>query len=167
MHCMAPAAPKIAEPLGAFACEAKHHHRTQNVRQSVWRAEPGEEILAAQPATAIPVTLTQTEAMGLTLMIEGATAAALAPALARASLAAAAAAVAASCLTHPILWAIYWDATHLFGALTTPALEAAIIATETLAYRAVATPRWDEAALLSLLVNAASWGAGEALYALG
>jgi hypothetical protein len=104
--------------------------------------------------------------MSLTLMIEAATAAALAPAFARANMLAAAAAIVASCLTHPILWAIYWDAAHIFGALTTPALEAAIIAAETIAYRAIATPRWDEAALLSLLVNAASWGAGEALYAL-
>lgn len=104
--------------------------------------------------------------MALTLAIEAATAAALAPAFARASLLAAGAAIIGSCLTHPILWATYWQATALFGALTTPTLEAAIIATETIAYRAIATSRWDEAALLSLLVNAASWFTGEALYAL-
>ena len=104
--------------------------------------------------------------MGLTLAIESVVAASLAPAFARAALLCVAAAIAGSCITHPILWAIYYDATAVIGALTTPLLEGAIIAAETLAYRALATPRWDEAALFSLLANAASWGAGELIYAL-
>lgn len=112
------------------------------------------------------MTLTQLEAMGLTLVIEGAFAAALAPAFARAALLCAAAAIAGSCITHPLLWAVYYDAKTLIGPMTAPVLEAAIIAAETLAYRLIATPRWDEAALLSLLANAASWGAGELIYAL-
>jgi hypothetical protein len=112
------------------------------------------------------VTLTQTEAMALTLVIEAAVAAALAPVFARAALMCAAAAIVGSCITHPILWAIFYDAQALIGPLTTPILEAVIIAAETLAYRALATPRWDEAALLSLLANAASWGAGELIYVL-
>jgi hypothetical protein len=112
------------------------------------------------------VTLTQLEAMGLTLLIEAATAAALAPIFARGAIACAAAAIIASCITHPILWAVYYDAHDVLGTLTTPVLEAAVIAAETFVYRAVATPRWDEAALLSVLVNAASWGAGELIYAL-
>jgi hypothetical protein len=110
--------------------------------------------------------MTQLEAMALTLAIEATAAAALAPAFARTALKCAAAAIAASIVTHPILWAVHADARALFGAMTTPALEAMVIAAETIAYRAVATPRWDEAALLSLLVNAASWGAGVLIYEL-
>lgn len=104
--------------------------------------------------------------MTLTLALEAATASALAPVFARASLMCAAAAIVGSCITHPILWAVYYDAQAVIGPLTTPILEALIIAAETLAYRALATPRWDEAAVLSLLANAASWGAGELIYAL-
>lgn len=112
------------------------------------------------------MTLTQLEAMGLTLAIESATAAALGPLLARSPPHAAAAAIVGSCVTHPILWAIFFQAMTIFGAFTTPVLELVVIAAETFAYRALATPRWDEAALLSVLVNAASWGAGELIYAL-
>ena len=112
------------------------------------------------------VALTQSEAMALTLLIEAAVAAALAPVFARPAMRCAAAAVIASTITHPILWTIYGDAQTLFGAFTTPVLEAGVIAAETIAYRVLATPRWDEAALLSLLVNAASWSAGELIYLL-
>jgi hypothetical protein len=104
--------------------------------------------------------------MGLTLVIEGAAAAALAIPLARNPLLCAAAAIVASCVTHPILWAIYYDCVPYFGALTTPLLELAIMAAETLAYRAIATPRWSEAALLSIIANAVSWGVGELIYFL-
>jgi hypothetical protein len=112
------------------------------------------------------VTLSQIEAMALTLLIEPAVAAALARAFARPPLWCAAAAIVASTITHPILWAVYGDARALFGALTTPLLEAGVVVAETIVYRALATPRWREAALLSLLANAASWGAGELIYAL-
>ncbi len=110
--------------------------------------------------------LSQLEAMGLTLAIEGAVAAALAPAFARSALLCAGAAIVGSCITHPILWAVYYDAQALIGPMTAPLLEAAIIAAETLAYRFIATPRWDEAALFSFAANFASWGAGELIYAL-
>lgn len=110
------------------------------------------------------MTLTQTEAMGLTLVIEAAVAAALAPAYARTVWRCAAAAVLASCITHPILWAIYHEAYQVLGTLTTPALETVVIAAETLAYRAIATTRWDEAALFSFVANFASWFAGELIY---
>ena len=112
------------------------------------------------------MTLTQLEAFALTLAIEGAVAAAAATRLNLSPLKCAVAAVAASTITHPILWAIYAEAYGYFAALTTPILEAFVISAETLAYRAIATRRWDEAALLSLLANAASWGAGEVIYAL-
>lgn len=112
------------------------------------------------------MTLTQLEAFALTLAIESVVAAAIAWPLKVRPLRAALAAVVGSALTHPILWAIYPFAHDAFGTLTTPALEAVIIASETLSYRAIATRRWDEAALLSLLANAASWGAGEVIYAL-
>lgn len=110
--------------------------------------------------------MTQTEAMALTLVIEAAVAAALAPAYARTLWLCAAAAVLASCITHPILWAVFYDVTEVLGPATTPALETAIIAAEVLVYRAIATTRWDEAALFSFAANFASWGAGELIYAL-
>lgn len=112
------------------------------------------------------MTLTQTEAMALTLVIEAVVAGALAPAFARTVWRCAAAAVLASCITHPILWAVFYDAAKVLGSLTTPALEAVIVVVEMLAYRAIATPRWREAALFSLFANGASWGAGELIYAL-
>jgi hypothetical protein len=104
--------------------------------------------------------------MGLTLVLEAAVAAALAFPLARNPFLCAAAAIVASCVTHPLLWAVFYDVVPILGAYTTPLLEIAIMAAETLAYRAIATPRWSEAALFSILANAASWGAGELIYAL-
>lgn len=104
--------------------------------------------------------------MALTLVIEAAVAAAIAPAYARTIWLCAAAAVLASCITHPILWAVHHDAYQVLGTGTTPALETVIIAVETLVYRAIATTRWDEAALFAAAANLASWGAGELIYAL-
>ena len=109
--------------------------------------------------------MTQLEAMALTFVIEGLVAAAVGLGFARKPAFCTAAAIAGSAVTHPILWAVFYSAHAVFGALTTPILEAGIIAAETLGYRAIATPRWDEAALFSLLANAASWGAGEIIYA--
>lgn len=110
--------------------------------------------------------MTQLEAMALTYAIEASVAAAVAPALARVWWLCAAAAIGASTLTHPILWAVFWDAQEEFGTLATPVLEACVIAAEVFVYRLIATPRWDEAGLLSVLANAASWWGGEAIYAL-
>ncbi len=112
------------------------------------------------------MTLTQLDAFALTLAIEAATAAALGPALKLGPLRCALAAVAASTVTHPILWGIHPYTYGYFGAFTTPVLEVAVIAAETPFYRLLATPRWIDAALLSLIANAASWGAGELIYAL-
>ena len=112
------------------------------------------------------MTLTQLDAFALTLVIEALVAALVARALKLSTLRCALAAVAASTVTHPILWAIYPQTYGYFGAFTTPALEVAVIAVETPFYRAIATPRWIDAALLSLIANAASWGAGEVIYAL-
>ena len=109
--------------------------------------------------------MTQLEAMALTFAIEAPVAALLAIWFARKPLLGAGAAIAGTTITHPILWAVYYSARTALGALTTPILEGVIIAAETLGYRAIATPRWDEAAVLSLLANAASWGAGELIYA--
>ena len=111
------------------------------------------------------MTLTQLEAMGLTLVIEGAVAAALGPLIGRKSHLCAAAAIVGSCVTHPILWAVFYSAMEILGAWTTLVLEATVMLAETFGYRALATPRWSEAAVLSALVNAASWGAGELIYA--
>ncbi len=110
--------------------------------------------------------MTQLEAMALTYAIEAAVAAAVAPAFGRAVLMCAAAAVAGSTVTHPILWAVFYDVQAAYGPLSTPVLEAAVMAAETIAYRLLATPRWDEAALFSVLANAASWWIGEVIYAL-
>ncbi len=110
--------------------------------------------------------MTQLEAMALTYAIEAAVAAALAPAFGRAMLMCAAAAIAGSTVTHPILWSVFYDVQAAYGPISTPVLEAGVIAAETLAYRALATPRWDEAALFSVLANAASWWGGELIYAL-
>ena len=110
--------------------------------------------------------VTQLEAMALTYAVEAAVAAALAPAFGRAALMCAAAAIAGSTVTHPILWAVFNDVQAAYGPLSTPVLEAGVIAAETIAYRMLATPRWDEAALLSVLANAASWWIGELIYAL-
>lgn len=78
----------------------------------------------------------------------------------------AAAAIAGTTVTHPILWAVFYDVQAAYGPLSTPVLEAGVIVAETFAYRLLATPRWDEAALFSVSANAASWWIGEAIYAL-
>ena len=110
--------------------------------------------------------MTQLEAMALTFAIEAVVAAALAPAFARSSFRCSAAAIVGSAITHPILWAIFYSVHNVLGPITTPTLEFVIMAAEAPAYRILATPRWNEAALLSVLANAASWGAGELIYAL-
>jgi uncharacterized membrane protein len=110
--------------------------------------------------------LTQLEAMALTYALEASVAAALAPAFGRAVLMCAAAAIAGSTVTHPILWAVFYDVQAAYGDLATPVLEGCVIVAEILAYRLLATPRWDEAALFSVLANAASWWIGELIYAL-
>ncbi|MEQ1867433.1 MAG: hypothetical protein ABL996_22575 [Micropepsaceae bacterium] len=112
------------------------------------------------------VTLTQLEAYGLTLAIEATVAAALGRALKLDPRACALAAVVGSTITHPTLWAIYRSAQEYLGAQTTPVLEGLIMAAEAIAYRAIATKRWPQAALLSVIANGASWGAGELIYAL-
>lgn len=110
------------------------------------------------------MTLTQTEALALTVVIEGVVAAGMGRAWGRTAWQCAAAAVLASCITHPILWGIFRDAAQVLGNATTPVLETAIIAVEALAYRAIATKRWDEALLFSFAANFASWFAGELIY---
>lgn len=122
--------------------------------------------IGAVTGPALVMIITQGEAMALTLVIEGITAAALAPVLGLRSWPCAVSAIAASTVTHPVLWAVFYPATTLFGALTTPILEALVFLAEAPAYRLIARTRWDDALLMSLLVNAASWGTGEAIYAL-
>lgn len=112
------------------------------------------------------MSLTQLEAMALTFAVEAPVAALLAASLGRKPVMAAAAAIAGSCVTHPVLWAVFADAEAWFGVFRTPILEAGVAAVETLAYAALATPRWTQAALLSIAANTASWGAGELVYAL-
>lgn len=110
--------------------------------------------------------MTQTDALALTLIIEGLAALACARALSLPAAACALAAMVASLLTHPLLWAVFYDVYAALGAFTTPTLEAAVILAETPVYRWIAECRWRDALLASLFVNVASWGAGELIYAL-
>ena len=110
--------------------------------------------------------MTQTDALALTLIIEGTAALAIARAMRLSPASCALAAMLASLVTHPILWAIFYDVHAVLGAFTTPMLEVAVFLAETPVYRWIAGCRWNQALLASLLVNAASWGAGELIYAL-
>ena len=112
------------------------------------------------------MTISQIEAMGLTLVIEGVTAAGLAPLFRLDRASCILSAMLASTLTHPILWAVFYPSQALFGTLTTPVLEIFVFLAEAPAYRLLTKCRWDDALLFSLLANAASWAAGELIYAL-
>ena len=104
--------------------------------------------------------------MGLTFLIESVVAAVLARPLGLTPWRCAGSAVLASTITHPILWAVFYAVSDVWGPMATPVLEAAVIAAEAPAYRVLATKRWDDAGLLSLLANAASWAGGELIYSL-
>jgi hypothetical protein len=110
--------------------------------------------------------MTQLEAFALTLAVESVTAVALAPAFQISRGRALLSAVAGSSLTHPLLWYYFYTVYAVMGPLTTPSLEALVILAEAPFYRVLATRKWTEALLLSLLINAASWAAGELIYAL-
>jgi hypothetical protein len=110
--------------------------------------------------------LTQTEALALTLIIEGMSALVIGRALSLSAANCALAAMLASLFTHPLLWAVFYDVHAIVGPLTTPLLEAAVFLAEAPFYRWLVGCRWIDALLASLLVNAASWGAGEIIYAL-
>lgn len=110
--------------------------------------------------------MTQIDAFALTLIIEGLAALAVARALGLQMSACALAAMLGSMLTHPVLWMVFHDVHAVVGPLTTPLLELAVFVAEAPAYRWIAGCRWIDALLASLLVNAASWGAGEVIYAL-
>jgi hypothetical protein len=110
--------------------------------------------------------LSQLEAYAITLAVEAAVAALLARRFKANSRRAALAAALGSALTHPIFWrAAFWLYPALKG-FTVPALEAVVIAAESIGYRLLATRRWREALILSALVNAASWLTGALLYLL-
>ncbi len=109
--------------------------------------------------------MSQIEAFALTLLIEASVALMLARIFRVSAAGCALSAVIGSSLTHPVLWAIFHDVQVLVGPLTTPLLEAGVFLAEAPVYRMLAVRRWDDALLLSLLVNAASWLAGEIIYA--
>jgi hypothetical protein len=110
--------------------------------------------------------LTQLEAFGLTLAVESVAAVALAPAYRIAPWRAVLSAVLGSSLTHPLLWYSFYRVYDVLGVYTTPSLEMLVILAEAPFYRVIATAEWEEALLLSVLINAASWAAGELIYAL-
>lgn len=106
------------------------------------------------------MTLTQTEAFVLTLLIEGIAAALLAPRFAVNSWRAAAAAVIGSALSHPVFWPSTFLLYPRLGPMTVPMLEILVVLFESLAYRLIATKSWRNALLLSAIVNFVSWLAG-------
>ena len=110
--------------------------------------------------------LTQLEAFGLTLAVESIAALALAPSFQISRGRAVLSAVLSSAVTHPLLWLSFYKVYPLLGVATTPILEGFVILAEAPFYRFVARARWLEALLLSVLINAASWAAGELIYAL-
>jgi len=104
--------------------------------------------------------LSQLEAYGLTLAIEGAAAFLIAPWLGARRGRAALAAILGSALSHPLFWnAVHW-LYGMFGKLTVPLLEGAVVAGEALVYRAIATRTLIRAFALSFLVNLASYITG-------
>lgn len=110
--------------------------------------------------------LTQLEAFGLTLAVESLAAIALAPAFRIKRKDAVLAAVLGSTMTHPQLWYWFYQIYDTLGRGTVPVLEAFVVLGEAPYYRFLAGARWSHAFILSLLINAASYGAGELIYAL-
>lgn len=113
------------------------------------------------------MTLTQTEAFALTLLIEGVTAYLLAPRFAVNSWRTAASAVIGSAISHPIFWPSTFALFRWLGPLTVPLLELAVVLFESLAYRLIATKSWRTALILSAVVNFLSWLAGYLLQSFG
>ena len=110
--------------------------------------------------------LTQLEGFGVTLAVESVAAIALAPSFQISRGRAVLSAILGSSVTHPLLWLTFYKVYPLLDAATTPVLEAVVMLAEAPFYRFLAKARWLEALLLSVLVNAASWAAGELIYAL-
>lgn len=104
--------------------------------------------------------LSQIEAYGLTLAIEGVAAFLIAPRLVVPPRRAAAAAVLGSALSHPVFWNAVYGLYGTLGRFTVPLLEGVVVAGEALAYRAVATRSWWRAFALSFLANLASYVTG-------
>ena len=109
------------------------------------------------------MTLTQTEAFALTLLIEGVAAFLLAPRFAVNSWRASGAAILGSAISHPIFWPSTYALFPVLGALTVPVLEIVVVLFESIAYRLIATKSWRSALILSALVNFSSWLIGFAL----
>jgi hypothetical protein len=112
------------------------------------------------------MTLTQTEAFVLTLLIEGAAAYLLAPRFSVNSWRAATAAVIGSTISHPVLWPSALALFPQLGPLTVPILEFLVVLFESVAYRLIATRSWRTALILSAIVNFLSWLAGFLLQGL-
>lgn len=112
------------------------------------------------------MTLTQTQAFVLTLVIEAAAAWLLAPRFRVKSWRAAAAAVIGSALSHPVFWSAALALYPRLGWATVPSLEILVVLFESLAYRLIATKSWRHALLLSAIVNFISWLAGFLLQGL-
>lgn len=102
--------------------------------------------------------------MALTLVIEAMVALCVARPLGVSPATAALCAMLGSFVTHPLLWWIFYPAQSVFGTLTTPVLEIAVFLAEAPFYKFISPTHWNTAILLSLLVNAVSWGAGEVTY---
>ncbi len=104
--------------------------------------------------------LSQIEAYGLTLAIEGAAAFMIAPRFAVSRRRAAAAAILGSAASHPVFWSAVYGLYGTFGRFTVPLLEGVVVAAEALVYRGVATRSLARAFALSFLANLASYVIG-------
>jgi hypothetical protein len=104
--------------------------------------------------------LSQLEAYGLTLAIEGVAAFLIAPRLGVPGRRAALAAVAGSALSHPVFWSATYALYGTLGRFTIPLLEGVVVAGEGLLYRAIATRDLWRAFALSFVANLASYVIG-------
>ena len=110
--------------------------------------------------------LTQIDAYLLTFAVEGSAAFALAPLVGMGRVRAAVAAVLGSAVTHPIVWAGALALYPLWPAsLVILLMEAFAAAAETVAYRVATRADWARCALISISVNALSWGLGVVIQA--
>jgi hypothetical protein len=110
--------------------------------------------------------LSQLQALAITLAVEGAVAGLAGPRFGASRRRAAGAAIGGSLVTHPFVWLGILEFYPQYGPATIPVFEAAAMAVEALGYRLIATRRWQDAIILSVMANAASWGLGAVLQRL-
>lgn len=108
----------------------------------------------------------QLEAYLLTLVLEGLVAALIGPRLGGRRAPMAFSAVLGSALSHPVVWPAFYALLPTLGGAAVLVVEAFAVLVEAPFYRVLARVGWARAFLGSLLVNAASYGAGLLIQAL-